>query len=157
MNKQDFKNIIKEAVAGQKGALQINQKLANMYRNEKDRKGFIEYLNEQKVSNPNIKAEVQAVQNNLNQLTTQKMMLWGDSAIPPKEGMKTPDQRVSLKMATSGLYDKGLCSPTDALAKNYVFIVEERKKTEPKSFEQEILALMKKHGKSPNDLVQFIK
>ena len=157
MNNQDYKNIIKQAVEGVKGNLQINQKLANMYRNEKDRKGFIAYLNSQKESNPNIKAEVQAVQNNLNQLTTQKMMLWGDSSIPPKEGMKTPEQRVSLKMATPSMYDKGLCSPTDALAKNYLFVVEERKKTEVKTFEQEILALMKKHGKSPNDLVQFIK
>ena len=157
MNKQDFKNIIKEAVAGQKGALQINQRLAEMYRNEKDRKGFIGYLREQVVSNPNIKAEVQAVQNNINLLATQKMMLWGDSAIPPKEGMKTPEQRISLKMATPSMYDKGLVSPTDALAKNYTFIVEERKKTEPKTFEQEVIALLKKHTKSPQDLVQFIK
>ena len=157
MNKQDFKNIIKEAVDGQKGALQINKRLAEMYRNEKDRKGFIAYLNEQKDSNPNIKNEVQAVQNNINLLATQKMMLWGDSAIPPKEGMKTPEQRISLKMATPSMYDKGLVSPTDALAKNYTFIVEERKKTEPKTFEQEVIALLKKHTKSPQDLVQFIK
>lgn len=156
MNKQDFKNIIKDAVEGQRGALQINQRLAEMYRNEKDRKGFIEYLKEQVISNPNVKAEVQAVQNNLNMLTTQKLMLWG-STTPPKEGLKSPEVKVRLVKATAKMYDKGLVSPTDALAGNYVFIEQEKKPAEVKTFEQEVLALLKKHGKSQNDLVQFIK
>lgn len=156
MNSKEYQNIIDQSVENQTDGLAINQSLAKMYRNEKDRKGFIEYLKTRK-ENPRYGAEIQAVQNNINLLATQKLMLWGEDAQPPKEGMKTPEVRVSLKKATNGLYGKGLCNPKDACQGNHVFIVEERKKTEPKTFEQEVIALLKKHTKSPQDLVQFIK
>ena len=118
-------------------------KVSNIYKN--DLNAFANYINglerddKGNLLDTRKKAEIKAFQDVLAKQSTQRL------AQDTSEDEK-PEFKISFKMANKGLLNKGLCKIQQVDRKDYIWVVEEVKEPETKTFEEELEKLMKKHN-----------
>ena len=117
---ENYKKMHQSAIVKGELAEQLNQQIAETYINEHNQ--YVNWLNAQ-LRDDSFKAEVKAMQDNINLASTQKLML----------GLKAKDtleQRIRLKTANKTLLNAELVSFQQVETKAYVWIIED---IEPKA------------------------
>jgi len=123
---ENYKKMHKSAIVKGELAEQLNKQIAETYINEHNK--YVNWLNVQ-LRDDSFKAEVKAMQDNINLSSTQKLML----------GLKAKDtleQRIRLKTANKTLLNAELVSFQQVEAKAYVWIIEDIEQKPEATYEE---------------------
>ena len=157
MNIKSFKQMHTNAMGIGEAQGQLNQQLADTYRNEKDRADYLNWLtatarddSQGSMVQDKFALEIKAVQKNINLANTQKLMVNGSLT------KESPEDKVRLLRANIPLLNAGKVTQKDIDNKQYFFIVTPNEPASEVSDDKKVGNFMTKNNFSKKQMLKIL-
>ena len=157
MNIKSFKQMHTNAMGIGEAQGQLNQQLADTYRNEKDRADYLNWLtatarddSQGRMVQDKFALEIKAVQKNINLANTQKLMVNGSLT------KESPEDKVRLLRANKPLLEQGKVTQKDIDNKQYFFIVTPNEPASEVSEDKKVSNFMTKNNFSKKQMLKIL-